>query len=311
MDYKKWLSLIGVIIFVYILWHIGWTDLTSSFKKINLFYFLITVLMVVPLLMLYTYKWFVILKLQGFKVPFFRLFLISLIGIYYGSITPSRGGAIIRSVYLKDYCKENLGKCTSSFFLERVFDVLAILGLAFFSIFFVANIVNNFLIYLIIFLICFLIAFWFFYSKKRSIKVCRLFYEMFTPKKYKEKLKEIFDSFYESLPPIRKCYNSFFIVLLYWLGDYIFAYIVALSFGFKISFFAFLSIIPIVTFISMIPITINGLGTRELTMGFLFGKFGVPFSDVVAFSVLSMFLVLIIPSLAGFFISLKWKDFKS
>ena len=107
MDYKKWLSLIGVIIFVYILWHIGWTDLTSSFKKINLFYFLIAVLMVVPLLMLYTYKWFVILKLQGFKVPFFRLFLISLIGIYYGSITPSRGGAIIRSVYLKDYCKEN------------------------------------------------------------------------------------------------------------------------------------------------------------------------------------------------------------
>lgn len=311
MDYKKWFSLIGVVLFIYILWHIGWTDLINSFRGINYFYFSIAVLMIIPLLVIYTYKWSTILKLQGFKVPFFKLFKISLIGLYYGTITPSRGGAIIRSAYLKDYCKENLGKCSSSFFLERVFDVLVIVGLALFSTFFVVDLIDNLLLYIIVFLFCFVLAFWFFYDRDRSVRVCRIFYKIFIPRHYKTKLKGIFESFYESLPSIKKCWKPFLVAIVYWLGDYTFAYLVAISLGFNVSYFVFLSIFPIVTFVSMIPITVNGLGTRELTMGFLFGKFGVLFSEVVAFSLLSMFLMMLLPALCGFLISLRWNNSKA
>ena len=58
----------------------------------------------------------------------------------------------------------------------------------------------------------------------------------------------------------------------------------------------------------LIPITINGLGTREATLIALFSVFGISAGTTVAFSLLSLFLLAIIPAcLGGFFILIKNK----
>jgi uncharacterized membrane protein YbhN (UPF0104 family) len=58
-----------------------------------------------------------------------------------------------------------------------------------------------------------------------------------------------------------------------------------------------LVILPVATLVAQIPITINGLGTRELTMISLFGLFGIDAVTVFSMSLLGIIITNIIPSL--------------
>ena len=73
--------------------------------------------------------------------------------------------------------------------------------------------------------------------------------------------------------------------------------------GYKLNVFLVLALIPIVTFIGLLPITLAGIGTRDAAIIYLFSPF---VSYTVAFSVGLIFTLIryIIPSIVGgFFVS--------
>ena len=67
-----------------------------------------------------------------------------------------------------------------------------------------------------------------------------------------------------------------------------------------------MAILPLGTLVSMIPISIGGLGTREVTLISLFALFNVSSTKVFSMSVINYFIVGVIPSIIALF--LIWKD---
>jgi len=75
-------------------------------------------------------------------------------------------------------------------------------------------------------------------------------------------------------------------------------WIAALSIGINVSLFYFLIFVPAATLISMIPISLNGMGLREYSFMNLFGAIGVAGESCIALGLLSSLLI-ILSSLPG------------
>jgi uncharacterized membrane protein YbhN (UPF0104 family) len=57
-----------------------------------------------------------------------------------------------------------------------------------------------------------------------------------------------------------------------------------------------------------VPVTIAGIGTREVSLITLFGFFGIQPAKVVTVSLLSMVIANAIPAFIGFLLSIKKED---
>jgi hypothetical protein len=123
--------------------------------------------------------------------------------------------------------------------------------------------------------------------------------------KYRTDAKATFEAFYEDLPRKRSLLGILIINISTWISIFFVNYIIGIALGIHVSFFYFLAIFPIVTFISQIPITISGLGLRELSLVSLFGLFGVDPLKVFSMSLIGgVFIGGIFPALVGFILDL-------
>jgi len=303
MKIKRYLPLIGVIIFVYILFKINIREILREISNADSKFLLIAFFFTFVFLTTQTLKWFVIARAQKTKIPFTEAFKINLISYFYGFITPSSLGVIVRAEYLKEYNNGNLGKGIGNFTLDKIFDLCSLVFFAgVFSFIFSKIIAINYLFYLIIIFIILISSLVVFSDKDRSKKILRIFYKKLIPEKTKRKLKQGFHSFYDRMPKKRNFILFFFFNVLNWLSFYTIFYFLGLSLEINTSYFYFLAILPITTLIGHIPITINGLGTREAVMIWLFGLIGVESAKVFSMSIIGILIVGIIPSVIGSFL---------
>lgn len=73
-------------------------------------------------------------------------------------------------------------------------------------------------------------------------------------------------------------------------------YFVALSLQIGLGFLDFAAVLPLVALVTILPITINGIGLRELAFGSFFAVYGEPGTQWAA----------VVVSLGGFFVTLLW-----
>ena len=295
---RRFLPIIGVGLFVYLLiFRVGITKIFQEIEHVNLYYVAVVFVLVFIFFVTQTAKWWIIARKQKINVSFKEAFKINLVSNFYGFITPSKLGSIIRVDYLKG--KGDTGRGLSNFVIDKVLDLssLFILAISFGFIFYQKIISSTYLFFIIgLFLLMITIAF-IFYKKDATKPLLRFVHRVLIPSKMKEKSRELFDSFYKDMPPLGFLFFVFIINLVNWIIDYTSMYFMALALGIDIGFVPFLAILPISTLVAQIPITINGFGTREITMISLFGLFGVPEVKVLSMSILNILATNVIPSL--------------
>lgn len=76
-------------------------------------------------------------------------------------------------------------------------------------------------------------------------------------------------------------------------------YVIALSLGIKINIVYFFVFLPIISAVTMLPISIGGLGLRDATTIFFFTRAGVSKDLTFAMSLLAFFFILICASVGG------------
>jgi len=160
---------------------------------------------------------------------------------------------------------------------------------------------NYIMLIFVIFLFCGLL----FMSRKASKFAFMILYNKFIPKSFRKRSRVAFDSLYRHFPQKKYIMLAFFVNIINWVITYMVAYSVGQSLGIGLSFVYYLAIMPLATLIAQIPITINGLGTRELTMIGLFGLFGVEATKVFSMSVLSLLISGVLPSIIGIILILR------
>ena len=79
-----------------------------------------------------------------------------------------------------------------------------------------------------------------------------------------------------------------------WINDLLF-----LSFGINIPLLELLVVITLISVITMLPVSLNGLGVREASYVFFFNELGVPEEIALSVSLLFFFLVSISSLIGG------------
>lgn len=311
MRFKKFLPLVGFFILVILLFQLDFIQILLIFSDISSLYLFLSFFIFIPLLLLAAVEWKILLKRQKINVSFWYSIKNFFIGYFYGFITPGGIGAYARSLYLSEESGEPLAKCVSNIITFNTIEFLSLLFLGFIGALFLSSL-YPYLFVIILFLAIIVIFVYTFFLKTSHSHI--FFQKIIKLRLFSGLTKRIQDplrGFREDVPSFRDVLLPFGLSLLGWLLKYIMLFFIAHFFGISINVFFFILILAVADVIASIPISIYGIGTREVSLITLFSipqfssEVMVSAEQIVSLSLFWFVIIWLIPSILGAFVTLN------
>lgn len=274
-------------------------------------YIILSVLLpltVIPLIV--TNRWKYFLSLHDVHESIFDLARINFTAIFYGLVLPSSQGLdAIRILMIEKRHPNKRGKVGSTVILERVIGLVVLCLMALIAVsvrphfdgnkgmvmtIVIGTTVIISLAAIMVSKLMYRISYGLLYSKSFRYGLIN------TALSYANKLHE---SLIESFS-VKVFFRSIIYMVLLQLSTIINVYFIYRALGVNLPLGIHLVIMPIVYIISMIPISISGIGVREGAFAFLYGTQGVDGPQAVLASLLNFAILALLPALIGFIISL-------
>jgi uncharacterized protein (TIRG00374 family) len=304
MKKRLWVILrfaVAFVIILYLLSKISLSDVISSILTANLTYLLyaIVVNLLVWLIASYRLKFFS--DLQGLNISTFQAFEINLSTVFYSLFLPGgnlAGGAI---KFYKLSRKDNkMSGALVALALDRIFATIALCAVG--LLFWVMSFPDNSGLFVLIMVsiltglggLCFLI---FFDRDQRTIgKLLGFANWIYESPKLNYSVKNL-----SSLGKISFLSVALMIIIsvISQLISVIIYYLILLSIDVNVPLVALGWIRSVVVLVTMIPISISGLGLRESSFIILLSAFGVNDNSAFAYSLIVFAIINIIPGMFG------------
>ena len=304
MNIKKLLPTIGIAILIYLLLSFDREKIIEVFSGINPVYAFLSFCSIIPIVLFVNYEWQLILKKHNIKVSFRYSLKNIFIGYFYGFITPGGFGAYTRAIYLSDESGETLQKCFANILIFNTIDYLALVTLGVVGGFILSSKIPN-IFPMIFFVFVVLIVLLTIFIRKETGKPLfkkLLQSKIFNP--YKDRWTGHIDALYEDIPLVKDLMYPFFISVIGWIVWFSELYLISKLFSIDVLYIYFILIIAVANVIASIPITIYGLGTREMALIGLFSLFGVAPENVISLSLFWFVVVWLFPSIIGAIVTL-------
>lgn len=303
MKIIKILPIIGLVIFIYILSTLDLDKLVDVFLQINILYGLLAVFAIIPFHLIFNFEWQLILKRHNINVSFLYSLKNIYIGYFYGFITPGGLGGWTRVYYLKEESGESIQKCFVNSLLVNTIEYLTLLSIGIFGAFLFSSKYPTIFPFFILMFTMIIILLILFIRKDTGKKFINklLFSRLFN--QYRDKWDTHIENLYEDIPKIRDLILPAAISIFGWMFWFSELYLISTLFSINIPFYNFIFILPVVKIISLLPITFQGLGTREAMIIGLFSLFNVPQENALGFSLLWYAATWLYPSIVGAFIT--------
>ena len=247
-----------------------------------------------------TTRWQFVLKCQKIMLGYKNTLQILWSGLFFNQAMPSSvGGDVIRGYYLKKQGM-TLGRATLGVLMDRLFGMVGLALLVVASLPLLFELINDSIarsgVLFIAFGISLALLFIFFTDKLPGnfshLKVIRGFYSLSQDGRH----------------CISKNYNGLIIIIisiLIHLISVVTVMTMAIGLGINVEWSGFLLIIPLVTLMMVVPISIAGWGVREGVMVVGFGYLGVAPEAALALSILYGLLMLVVALPGGVVWALK------
>ena len=277
--------------FLIILSRINIGKLFQNIEKINPLYLILAFLTTIPMLFIKAICWNYIKRQQGIKYSLKDSLLMYYSGIYLGFITPGKLGELAKAVYLKKD-GHSFGKSLVSVVLDRVSDIIFLLAFVFVgSLFYLSMFQKQVLILisgLIISVVLLLVFIKIGLVKWALIKA----FNILVPEKYKKSWQINSQDFINNLKIYKlKHYLIIFAITTFsWLFYYLQMDLLTHGLGMKIPFVYLAVSVTAAGLITLIPISLFGIGTRDATLILLFSPFLIPKEQIIVFSALILLL---------------------
>lgn len=245
--------------------------LLSILKRVNIYLLLIAGGLYFISQAISSYRWKVLLDSP---ISYARVFSYYFIGCFFNNFLPtSIGGDVVKTYYIYKE-NENLGKSMASVFIDRYVGLGGLLSIATLGIILVWKGIEATPVRWIYGLsmsgFIFVSSIMWAVDWGGFIRKLRVFYEPLMS--YRKRKKLLLLGFGISL----------IIQLLVISG----VYFVGLGIGVNVGFGYFAVLFPLATLVTMIPVSISGIGVREGAMAYLFGLVGIRVEAAVSMSVL-------------------------
>jgi hypothetical protein len=307
---KKWISLllplVGLAIFAWIVRGTGVTRILETYRQIDPKRLIIFPFFTVFVLAIRGYRWWLLLRLVGIPYSMWRSTVVWAIGFFAASVTPGKVGDAVRALYVARETGRGFGESFLTVFMDRLMDLVVVLVFGVVTVFIFSSRhtdVPSF--WLIIAASAGILALVYFVLHRSLMrKFFGPVFKMLTPAKYRGQLSAEVASFYDSLGLYARHWKvtacAALLTFVFWAGIVVLAYTVARTLGIAVSFGYIALIMPIVTVVELIPVSVSGIGTREATVIFFFSAVGIGSAEAVAFSVGYLIAGTYLTALAGF-----------
>jgi len=289
---------LGLIIFL--INQVDFKGIVNILKNVDITMIIYAMILLTFQVFIATTRWQFVLKCQKIMLDYKNTLQILWSGLFFNQAMPSSvGGDVIRGYYLKKQGM-TLGRATLGVLMDRLFGMVGLVLLVLASLPLLFELINDSIarsgVLFIALGISLALLFIFFTDKLPGnfshLKVIRGFYSLSQDGRH----------------CISKNYNGLIIIIisiLIHLISVVTVMTMAIGLGINVEWSGFLLIIPLVTLMMVVPISIAGWGVREGVMVVGFGYLGVAPEAALALSILYGLLVLVVALPGGVVWALK------
>ena len=252
--------------------------------------------LVVVGLVIGAYRWQRLLRALGIPVPLRILVASYFVGLFFNDFLPtSMGGDVVRIYDVAQYSRRHSASA-ASVIAERALSslaqgLIALLGLA--LGYDVARRFAGEIAALFVVLCLILLALLFGDRWGRDIALL------------KGKVREALESISFCLRNKSLALGVVFVSLFFHAVIVLINYAILEALGAHVSLVYCFLVIPIILFITLLPVSINGLGIREWAYIYFFGRLGLSMAEAVAASLMFFFLLILVSLIGGVIFALR------
>lgn len=291
---------LGLVIFVVIVARVDWHGFADIFDRSYMRFLYAATILNIPLIWIKALRWRLLLSWQGYHIRASDSFLYYLSSVSLGAITPGRIGEFSKVFYLKRAGISTLSQGLSSVLLDRLLDLSILIAVAMCGMLWLNpwQGAKNMALLGFAGTVAILILLFTVGDFKRVVGwVYRLIAKSRTTGSFKEGLDQFADGL-RALFQWRLWQAVMLTVLAYALLFYQ-CFLIAQAFSLPISYFALAVIMAMTNLLTLLPVSIAGLGTREAALLFLLGPMGIGLEWILAYSISVFVVTFVITGLMG------------
>lgn len=300
MKKRFWLiRLFGILLLIFLLTRVDLSSIASAITKVNLWYLAAVIVLTPPGIFLRSWRWQFLLKMQGITYPLRQAFLACLSGFYLGLATPGRLGEFAKVLYLTDDKELPFGKAFSSVLVDRLFDIYLLVivgGFGLISFSPLGETILAVIVLLLLLAISLLIL-----SRRIGQRLIGVVYKAKILSRFKGRIDTFVDQFYWGVEGLtgRKLVFPLLLTLAAYATLFSQCYLLALSLNLPLSFFYVAICMAVATLVALIPVSVCGIGTRDITLIALFSLQGIAYESALSYSLLVLFTLYIFTAVMG------------
>jgi hypothetical protein len=245
-------------------------------------------------------RWKMLLHAAGINLPIARLISPFAGGIFFNLFLPSTiGGDFVRSADLAVHTKKT-SEVVATVFLDRLSGYIGVVLVALSALFLGRSLIRDKIIFLSVFILAAILIFilLIIFNKFLFSLINKLLHSP-----HAGRIRNTIENIHKEIFYFRKdkkivLDNIFLSVFIQGLSP-LAAYIIALAFGIKLNIVYFFIFLPIIGAITLLPISIGGLGLRDATTIYFFSKAGIGKDLSFAMSLLGFFFIAVYAVIGG------------
>lgn len=303
--FKKMLSIflrisISIILLIFLFKQVDKESLLEIIKNADkkLLFFAFCIFFLNYILCLF--RWEMLLRALKIYLPLKRVIISYSGGVFFSLFLPSTiGGDLMRSIDLTIHTRRPK-EVIATVFLDRLSGYIGLVSLVLLSLSFGWRIIQDksVLLSVVIIIAILITVLTVLFNKFLYSKINKLLHSPNAGK-----IRELIKNLHQEIHYFRHhkkviINNLIFSILIQAITPFTF-FVIALSIGLKISIIYFLIFLPIISTVTLLPISIGGLGLRDATTIFFFAKAGVGRNLAFAMSLLNFSFILVIGALGG------------
>lgn len=289
---------VGIIIFL--MKRVSPSLMLKIIRGLDLKFFLWGFFILLVSYFLGVYRWKTLLGAMGLNPGLSRIITAICGGLFFNTFLPSTiGGDVFRTMDLFSHTKQG-SKILASVFLDRLSGFIGLMTIAFFSLLVGFKLINDNVIIIsvailfgIFLFICAIV-----FSRRIFKRIFSLL-EFLKAKEFSDKLYKFHSAIMELRGNPKVLLQNLFISLLIQIGSVFSFYFLGLSLHINLKIIHFLVVVPVIGAITVLPISIAGLGLRDSSTIIYLGRLGVAREAAFSLSLLTFLLTTVIGILGG------------
>jgi len=283
----NWLRLLGIALFAFLLYQIDLAEFRRILFTVSLDFVAIAMLLNIPQIGLKAFRWKYLLRAQHIEYPFSQAAMSYFGSIFIGLLTPGRLGEFVKAFHVSNDCDLSLARSLSSVLLDRIFDLYALMAIGAVALLalrphdlIVLNLVG--LVFALVTPLALLLnekIFNWFCSMGQ--KLGNIGKKIFNPTSWLWEIRSGFQML--TMPQVLL---AGLLTLAAYGVFYSQCYLLALALRLYVSFETVSYAVSLGSLVTLLPISISGLGTREAAIVAYLGQAGISKEAAVSFSLL-------------------------